>query len=139
MWKKCFSVFTLSQPFLISLTFLHLSLRRICVLQVFGSVMRVCTCVFNNMSVCFVELYCRCVPCYLQVFYCSVSLCQYLFILFILCVTAPWLEVHFSNQRSNLNLCINSFLGFERLCYGSEIRQGHPKTIFGKMSVRKTI
>ena len=83
--------------------------------------MRVCMCAFNNVSVCFVQLYCPCVP--YVICQCLTVLCQYLFILFILCVNAPWLEVHFSNRRSNLNLCINSFLGFERLYYGCEIRE----------------
>lgn len=123
MWKS-FSIFVLSQPFVILLTFLNLSLRRICVLCRFLGVWYLFARV--SLTTCQFALYnCTIVVCrvynlsvFQTVLFCA--LCQYLFIL---CMNAPWLEVHFSNWRSNLNLCINSFLGFERLCYGCEIRE----------------
>lgn len=126
MWKKCLSVFVLSQPFLISLMFLNLSLRRICVLCRFLGVW----CVFTRVSLttCQFALYENCtVVVYRVICRCFTVLCLYLSTclscLSCVWISAPWLEVHFSNWRSNLNLCINSFLGFERLCYGCEIRE----------------
>ena len=125
MWKF-FSVFVLSQPFLISLMFLNLSLRRICVLCRFLGVWFVFTRV--SLTTCQFALYENCtVVVYRVICRCFTVLCLYvstcLSCLSCVWISAPWLEVHFSNWRSNLNLCINSFLGFERLCYGCEIRE----------------
>ena len=125
MWKF-FSVFVLSQPFLISLMFLNLSLRRICVLCRFLGVWFVFTRV--SLTTCQFALYENCTVVVSRVICrCFTVLCLYvstcLSCLSCVWISAPWLEVHFSNWRSNLNLCVNSFLGFERLCYGCEVRE----------------
>lgn len=69
---------------------------------------------YENCTVVVYRVICRC----FTVLCLYVSTC--LSCLSCVWISAPWREVHFSNWRSNLNLCINSFPGFERLCYGCE-------------------